>query len=201
MLDQEELNQEEITDTEKTPEVENQEPKTYTQEEFEKELQSSVDKRVTEALKTQENKLVERFNSQLEEEKELSALTAEERAQEEFDREKAKFEEDKLAFQRAQLQVKAQESLAEKKMPIQFSELVLGEDEESTEENISDLQEVWTEALNKAVNERLEGYKPVKGNKNTNPAGMSKKEFFDQPFKDQQQQLRDTPDLLDKLTE
>lgn len=200
MLEQEELNEKETIEAEEeNPEVEEQESKTYTQEEFEKELQSSVDKRVSQALKTQEDKLAEKFKVQLEEERELSALTAEERAQEEFDREKAKFEEEKLAFQKAQLQVKAQESLAEKNMPIQFSELVLGEDEESTEEQITSLQEVWTEALNKAVNERLEGHKPVKGNKNNNPAGMSKKEFFSQTYKEQQEQLRQNPDLLEKL--
>ena len=192
------MTEETLQEAVETTEEPTEEPKTYTQEELDKQLQSQVDFRVTQALETQKSKLQAQFQKQLEEEKEKAGMTAEELAQSEFEKEREAFQKEKEAFLKTQLQVKAQESLADNNLPINFSKYVLGDTEEDTDSNIQELKTVWEEALNKSVNERLQTNKPQAGNTSSS-VSMTKADFNKLPYTERQALMDKDPKILTKL--
>jgi hypothetical protein len=142
----------------------NQEPKTYTQDEVDKLLQSEADKRVTEALKTARAKWEKEYKEQLEREKKeaerLSKLSAEEREKELLKQKEEELAEKEKAIRMKELHLDTIEVLAEEGLPVGFAEFLIKNDAETTNENIKKFKKEWQEALSKAVDERIKGKSP-----------------------------------------
>lgn len=142
----------------------NQEPKTYTQDEVDKLLQSEADKRVTEALKTARAKWEKEYKEQLEKEKKeaerLSKLSAEEREKELLKQKEQELAEKERAIRMKELHLDTIEVLAEEGLPVGFAEFLIKDDAETTNENIKKFKKEWQEALSKAVDERIKGKSP-----------------------------------------
>jgi hypothetical protein len=139
--------------------------KTYTQEEVLKLIQSETDKRVTQALKTQQKKYEQQLS--------LSKLDGDERAKAEKD---AKIEE--LTALVAQMNTEKNKSelksvLSTRGLSAEFADIiVIGEDIEAAQANIDKLDKLFKAAVKAEVERRLAGNTP-KGNGN-NSAEITK---------------------------
>ena len=100
--------------------------KTYSQEDFEKALQSETDKRVAEALKTAQGKWEKSLSAKLEDAKtegaRLAKLSADERRKEEEAAERKKFEDEKAEFAHKSLVAETVKQLGEKNLPVVLAE-------------------------------------------------------------------------------
>ena len=195
-----------VDNTEKDLDVveqeEEKETKTYTEEELQALLQKEADKRVSEALKTNKEKLEAEFQQRLEDEKNKVAetvnMTAEEKAKAEFEAEKQAWEKEKAEFEKQKLELATTKKLAEQGLPSEFALLVLGNDEEETDNNIENFKEHWKNSLEKAVNERLSGTAPKTGNSRPK-ANMTKEEFGKLSYKERTALLEKDPNYMGKL--
>lgn len=151
------------TQTEETEET--TDPKHYTEEEVQEMLQREGDKRVSEAEK--------KFRAKLEKEKkeaeELAKLSADDRKKKELEIEKNKFEEERQEFKREKLKLQTIQDMNEKKLPIEFSEMVMGANAEETLKNITAFETKWNEALSAAVKDKLKGRDLKTGNSTPDP--------------------------------
>lgn len=154
----------EETEQQEPQESEQQEKVTYTQEEFDRQLQSESDKRVTEALKTAKAKWESDYKDKLKKEKDeaarLAKMSAEDRAKEEFEKQKQDFEEERKQFERDRLELQVKKNLNEQGLNESFSSFLIGEDADSSLANIKSFKGAWDKALSDAVKEKLKGEPP-----------------------------------------
>ena len=139
--------------------VEEQEVKTYTQEEVLKLLQSETDKRVSQALKTQQKK----FEKQLS----LSKLDDDERAKAEKDNRIAELEEQLAQFQIERNRSELKSVLSSRGLSAEFADIIaINDDIEASQANIDKLDKLFKAAVKAEVEKRLAGNAP-KGNGGT----------------------------------
>ena len=150
--------------------------KTYTQAELDKMLQSETDKRVTEALKTAQEKWSKEYAEKLENEKKeaerLAKLSAEEREKAKFDKERKAFEDERAQFERDRLEMQVAKELANEGLDTEFASILMGADADSSMENIKTFKASFDKAVEAAVKARLAGRTPESGSGNgltTNP--------------------------------
>ncbi len=163
---------------------ENNPPKTFTQADVDKLIQSEADKRVTEALKTKEAKWQEEFKGKLEQERKeaerLAKLSADEKRQEELKKKNDEISQKESELRKRELKLDTINVLSEKQLPIEFSDFLMVNDAETTNENIKRFSEAFSKSIENAVNERLKG-NPPKGGQGGNKADYSKmsdEEYF-----------------------
>lgn len=143
-----------------------EEVKTYTQEEVLRLLQSETDKRVSQALKTQQKK----YEKQLS----LSRLDGEERAKAEKDNRIAELEEmvAQMNIERNKSELKS--VLSSRGLSAEFADIiVISDDIEASQANIDKLDKLFKAAVRAEVEKRLAGSTP-KGNNTNAPAEITK---------------------------
>lgn len=141
------------TQTEETVET-----KTYTQEEVMQLLQSEADKRVTAALKKQQQK----YEKQLS----LSKLDGDERAKAEKDNRIAELEEQLAQFQIEKNRSELKSVLSARGLSAEFADIIsISDDIEASQANIDALDKLFKAAVKAEVEKRLAGPAP-KGNGN-----------------------------------
>ena len=139
-----------------TNEQNNEEVKTYTQEEVMALLQSETDKRVTAALKTQQKK----YEKQLS----LSKLDGDERAKAEKDNRIAELEEQLAAFHIERNKSELKSVLSSRGLSAEFADIIsISDDIEASQANIDKLDKLFKAAVKAEVEKRLAGNAP-KGN-------------------------------------
>lgn len=142
------------------------EVKTYTQDEVLKLLQSETDKRVSQALKTQEKK----FKKELS----LSRLDDDERAKAEKDNRIAELEEQLAQFQIERNRSELKSVLSSRGLSAEFADIIsIDDDIETSQANIDKLDKLFKSAVRAEVEKRLAGNVP-KGNASRNPAELTK---------------------------
>jgi len=131
------------------------EPITLTKRELELKLQSEGDKRVNQALKTHEQKIVERYEERIKLEREDAAKTAKMTADEKADHERklaAKHLEDKeKVLAEKELKLSITEHFAEVKEDVRLVPFVIGSNLEDTKTRL--------EALNEIIKDKVEALK------------------------------------------
>ena len=133
-----------------------EETKTYTQEEVLALLQSETDKRVSQALKTQQKK----YEKQLS----LSKLDGDERAKAEKDNRIAELEEQLAQFTIERNKSELKSVLASRGLSAEFADIVtINDDIEASQANIDKLDKLFKAAVKAEVEKRLAGNAP-KGN-------------------------------------
>lgn len=145
--------QQEVDPQEQTEVVE--EVKTFTEEEVQKMLQSEADKRVSEALKTARSKWEVEKEQEKEEAEKLASMSEAERQQAIMEQQKQEFERERALFQKEKLELQITKEMAEKNLPVQFAELLVTDNAETSLNNIKLFEESWKEALDLAVQEKL----------------------------------------------
>ena len=152
-------NMENNTSIETVETTEQQEVKTYTQDEVLKLLQSETDKRVTAALKTQQKK----YEKQLS----LSKLDGNEREKAEKDNRIAELEEQLAAFQIERNRSELKSVLSSRGLSAEFADIIaINDDIETSQANIDKLDKLFKAAVKQEVEKRLAGNAP-KGNGGT----------------------------------
>lgn len=173
------------TQTEETTEV-----KTYTQEEVMQLLQSEADKRVTAALKKQQQK----YEKQLS----LSKLDGDERAKAEKDNRIAELEQQLAEFQIEKNRSELKSVLSARGLSAEFADIIsITDDIEASQANIDALDKLFKAAVKAEVEKRLAGPAP-KGNGSTG-AVITKESLKTMSLRDQQKLKETNPELYNNL--
>lgn len=176
---------EEVVDTT----TENEE-KTYTQEEVLKLLQVEGDKRVSQALKTQQKK----FEKQLS----LSKLDDNERAKAEKDNRIAELEEQLAQFQIERNKSELKSVLSSRGLSAEFADIIaINDDIEASQANIDRLDKLFKSAVKAEVEKRLAGNAP-KGN-GSSSAEITKETAKKMSLAELNKLANEQPELYDKL--
>jgi hypothetical protein len=174
-----------VTDTTAGEEV-----KTYTQEEVLKLLQSETDKRVNQALATQQKK----FDKQLS----LSKLDGDERAKAEKDNRIAELEEQLAQFHIERNKSELKSVLSSRGLSAEFADIVaISDDIEASQANIDKLDKLFKAAVKAEVEKRLAGNAP-KGNGSA-PAEITKESAMKMSMAELSALEKNNPELFNKL--
>ena len=135
-----------------------------TKEEYEKQLQAEADRRVNKALETAQIKWKEDYDKRLEAERKeaekLARLSEAERIKVLEEKREKELAERERKIYRQELEIASSKILAERKLPVQFAKLFLGENAEETNQNILTFEKEWHKEIEAQVNERLKGVIP-----------------------------------------
>ena len=168
-----------------------EEVKTYTQEEVLALLQSETDKRVSQALKTQQKK----YEKQLS----LSKLDGDERAKAEKDNRIAELEEQLAQFQVERNKSELKSVLSTRGLSAEFADIInISDDIEASQANIDKLDRLFKAAVRAEVERRLAGSTP-KGNSGVATNEMTKEEARKMNMAQRQALLNSNPELYNKL--
>lgn len=181
---------------EETTETQETETKTYTQEEVLALIQSESDKRVQQALKTQQKK----FDKQLS----LTKLDGEEREKAEKESRIAELEEMVAQMNIEKNRSELKSVLGARGLSPEFADIiVITDDIEASQENITKLDKLFKAAVKAEVEKKLAatGGAPKGASSVTVTSGELTKEQFKAMTLSQQAALaRDNKELYDKLT-
>lgn len=151
---------------------ENLEGQTYTEEEFNKKLQSETDRRVTQALEKKQKEWEESFTAKLEEERKkaetLAQMSEKEKQQAKVKDLEERLEQERASKERILLEQHTVNILSEEKLPIDFKDFLIKEDAETTNNNIKVFKEKWEEAVKAEVDNRFVGTTPKVASTNLN---------------------------------
>lgn len=180
-----------VSNNETTENAEQQEQaKTYTQEEVYALLQSETDKRVSQALKTQQKK----YEKQLS----LSKLDGSEREKAEKDNRIAELEEMLAQFQIEKNRSELKSVLSSRGLSAEFADIIsITDDIEQAQANIERLDKLFKMAVKAEVEKRLAGNAP-KGN-NTSPAEITKDNIKKMSMAELNRLAVEQPELFKKL--
>lgn len=169
-----------------------EEPKTYTEDEVLALIQSETDKRVSQALKTQQKKH--------EKELSLTKLDGDERAKAEKDNRIAELEEQLALFTIERNKSELKSVLSTRGLSAEFADIiVINDDIEASQANINKLDKLFKEAVKIEVEKRLAGSAP-KGNGNgNNTAEITKESAKKMSLAELQALERNNPELYNKL--
>lgn len=181
------VNEEQVTDNLATG---NDDVKTYTQEEVLKLLQSETDKRVNQALATQQKK----YEKQLS----LSKLDGDERAKAEKDAEIAELREQLAQFQIERNKSELKSVLSSRGLSAEFADIIaINDDIETSQSNIDKLDKLFKAAVKAEVEKRLAGNAP-KGNGSA-PAELTKEAAMKMSMAELNALEKSNPELFNKL--
>ena len=137
---------------------EGQETKTYTQEEVDALLQQESDRRVTAALKKQEQKTAEK----LKEAQKLAQMNEEQKYAYELEQREVAIAEKEKALALAENKNEASKILAEKGLSLSLVDFVVAEDAETMNDNIQLLDKAFKQSVKDEVERRLASKTPTK---------------------------------------
>ena len=164
--------------------------KTYTQDEVLALLQSETDKRVSQALKTQQKK----YEKQLS----LSKLDGDERAKAEKDNRIAELEEQLAQFQIERNKSELKSVLSTRGLSAEFADIItITDDIETSQANIDKLDKLFKAAVKAEVEKRLAGNAP-KGN-STQTAEITKETAKKMSMAELNELAEKNADLFNKL--
>ena len=164
--------------------------KTYTQDEVLKLLQSESDKRVQQALKTQQKKY--------EKELSLSKLDGDERAKAEKDNRIAELEEQLAQFHIERNKSELKSVLSARGLSAEFADIIaIGDDIEEAQANIDKLDKLFKNAVKAEVEKRLAGDAPKANGATT--ADITKDNAKKMSVAEMEKLAQTEPDLFKKL--
>lgn len=171
------------------------ETKTYTQEEVMELIQRESDKRVTQALKTQQAK----FEKRMSEAEKLRGMDEAQRKEYEFEQKLAEFEQQKKEFALTQNKLEATKVLAERKLPTQFVDYIVAEDAETMMDNITRFETLFKACVADAVSSRISAGTP-KGS-SSGQVGLTREEFRKMSLAQKAELYNTNPSLYKQMTE
>lgn len=171
-----------------------QETKTYTQEEVDKLLQQETDRRVTSALQKQQRK----FDAEKAEAEKLRDMDEAQKKEYEFNKRVAELEAKEKAFALMENKVSATKVLGDRGLPIQFVDYIVAEDAETMMTNINNFEKAWKAALADAVNARLA--QPAPKGSTVTQTGLTKEQFKKMSISQQAELYKTNPELYKTLT-
>lgn len=167
------------------------EVKTYTFEEVQALLQSETDKRVSQALKTQEKKFKKELG--------LAKLDDEAREKAEKDSRIAELEEQLAQYQIERNRSELKSVLSARGLSAEFADILsISDDIEASQNNIDKLDKLFKAAVRAEVEKRLAGSAP-KGNSGGTGGEITKETFRSMSLFEQNQLAKTNRELYNKL--
>ena len=171
--------------------VDTVEVKTFTQEE--------VDKMISKRLQRERKDIEAKIEAERREAEELAKLSEQERQKKLFEKQVKEFEETKRAFENERLLNETSKQLASKNLPIEFAEMLKGNNAEKTFENIQLFETKFNEAVEKVVTERLRGNVP-KTTTSSSATSITKEQFNKMDLAQRQKLFNDNRELYNELS-
>lgn len=153
----------EVETTENSNDEQEQDNTTFTQSDVDREVSKAVDKALKKREEKHQQELQKAIDEAIAEKERLSKLSEKERQEEELTKREQKILEKEKEIQLAQLKSDAVADLQEKKLPADFADFLLGNDPESTLENINSFKKAFDEAVNAQVKLALRQDAPPSG--------------------------------------
>lgn len=164
---------------------------TFTKEEVLAMIQSESDKRVAQALKTQQRKFEQKLS--------LSQLDGDERDKAEKDQKIKELEEQLAEFQIEKNRSELKSVLSSRGLSAEFADiLAVSDDIEAAQANIDKLDKLFKAAVKSEVEKRIGGDVP-NGNGGGSKAPMTKEEFLKLPMAEMQRLLDSNPTYYNNL--
>ncbi len=187
----EEMNNTSINKNGEVVETTKEDVKTYTQEEVLSLLQSETDKRVSQALKTQEKKFAKQLS--------LSKLDGDERAKAEKDNRIAELEEQLAQYQIEKNRSELKSVLSSRGLSAEFADIIsINDDIEASQANIDKLDKLFKAAVRAEVEKRLAGANTPKGN-GTGATEITREAAMKMTMAELQALENSNPELFNKL--
>jgi len=134
-------------------------PKLLTEEEINKKIEAESDRKLNSALEKKkqefEQEKQEAIKNAIEEKERLSKLSQKEREDEALTQREKDLQKREADITRKLLRSETVDDLQEKNLPSDFADFLLGDDAESTLENVNTFKKSFDEAVNNAVKEKL----------------------------------------------
>ena len=185
------INVNENQDPNNNNEGKEQEAATYTKEEVLALIQSESDKRVAQALKTQQRKFEQKLS--------LSQLDGDEREKAEKDQKIKELEEQLAEFQIEKNRSELKSVLSSRGLSAEFADiLAISDDIEAAQANIDKLDRLFKASVKSEVEKRIGGDVP-NGNGGGSKAPMTKEEFLKLPMAEMQRLLDGNPTYYNNL--
>lgn len=183
-------------------EIKQEETKTFTQEEVDKMLQAETDRKTSKALETAKAKWQEEYDAKLEQTKseaeKLAKMSESERFKAEFDKQKEQFDSERKQFMQEKLELQTVKELSAEGLPTEFSNFVMSDSADQIKANISSLKATFELAIEKAVNEKLQGTTPKTATKQTT-GGITKEQFKTMSIADKTKLFNEDSELYNQL--
>ena len=178
-----------------TPETNENEIKTYTEQEVAELLQREGDRRVTSALKKQQKQ----FESKIAEAEKLRGMDEAQRQQYEFEQKVKELEAREKEFNLAQNKLEASKVLANRNLPVEFVDYIVAEDADTMLENINIFEKAFKAAVADAVNKKIAS--PTPKSASVKQTGITKEEFKKMNLAQQAEIYKTNPALYKELTQ
>lgn len=140
-----------------------QENTTYTRSDVDREISKAVDKALKRREEKHQEELQKAIQEAIEEKERLSKLSEKERKDEELSKREKELQDRLAEIERKELKADAITDLNEKGLPSEFADILLGDDAETTLENINTFKTAFDSAVNAAVKEKLRQDTPKTG--------------------------------------
>lgn len=170
--------------------VETPEVKTYT----EAEVQSMIDKRVTQALQTAERK----NQAKVREAEKLAKMNDDDRREYEYQQRIAALEAKEKEFALLENKNEASKILAEKGLSLALVDFIVAEDAETMNENIKTLEQAFKASVKAEVEKRMAGSTPKKAN--VIDKAITKEDFAKLSYSDMLALKQQNPELYRQLS-
>lgn len=184
------------TGAETTTATENNEPKTYTQEEVDALLQKESDRRVTEALKKAEKK----NQDKVKEAQRLAQMNEQEKYEYELKQREEAIEAKERALTLAENKNEASKILSEKGLSLSLVDFVVADDADTMKYNIDILDRAFKASVKAEVEKRLGSNNP-KRTTAINDGVVTKEQFKKMSISEQADLLKNNPELYKQLTQ
>ena len=178
-----------------TPETNENEIKTYTEQEVAELLQREGDRRVTSALKKQQKQ----FESKIAEAEKLRGMDEAQRQQYEFEQRVKELEAREKEFNLAQNKLEASKVLANRNLPVEFVDYIVAEDADTMLENINIFEKAFKAAVADAGSKKIASPTPKSGS--VKQTGITKEEFKKMNLAQQAEIYKTNPALYKELTQ
>ena len=170
--------------------VDTVEVKTFTQDE--------VNEMISKRLQRERKDIEAKIEAERKEAEELAKLSEAEKQRKLFEKQVKEFEETKRAFENERLLNETSKQLAAKNLPIEFAEMLKGNDAESTFENIKLFEVKFNESVEKVVTERLRGNVP-KTTISSNTTSITKEQFRSMSYMEKMNLYNENKELFNEL--
>ena len=167
------------------------EVKTFTQEE--------VNEMISKRLQRERKDIEAKIEAERKQAEELAKLSEQEKASKLLELKEKELNDKIRAFESEKLLNETTKQLASKNLPVQFAEMLKGNDAEKTFENIQLFESEFNEAVEKAVSERLRGNVP-KTTITSSAASITKDQFRSMSYMEKMNLYNENKDLFNELS-
>ena len=171
--------------------VDTVEVKTFTQDE--------VNEMISKRLQRERKDIKAQIEAERKQAEELAKLSEQEKASKLLELKEKELNDKIKAFENEKLLNETSKQLASKNLPIQFAEMLKGNDAEKTFENIQLFEVKFNEAVEKVVGERLRGNVP-KTTTSSSTTSITKEQFKKMDLMQRQELFNNDRELYNELT-